>query len=80
VALAAAPLLSRASGLTQRSGLQKAQDPASMIPSQEPSSETLVLVVKGDEILGYRGFNKIPVSDASLAGMLHGRFSTGASS
>jgi len=51
-----------------------------MIPSQEPSSETLVLVVKGDEILGYRGFNKIPVSDASLAGMLHGRFSTGASS
>jgi hypothetical protein len=74
VALAAAPLLSKASGLTQRPGPQKAQSPASLA-SPRSSSEPLVLVVRGDEILGYRGLVKVPVSDASLAGMLHSRFS-----
>ena len=79
-ALAAAPLLGKVSALTQPAGLQKAQEPAILAPSQTSQSEPLVLVVKGDEILGYRGLTKVPMNDASLAGMLHSRFSKGESS
>jgi hypothetical protein len=79
-ALAAAPLLGKVSALTQPAGLQKTQEPASLAPSQPSQSEPLVLVVRGDEILGYRGLTKVPMNDASLAGMLHSRFSKGESS
>ena len=79
-ALAAAPLLGKVSALTQPAGLQKMQQPASLAPSQSSQAEPLVLVVKGDEILGYRGLTKVPMNDASLAGMLHSRFSKGESS
>jgi hypothetical protein len=79
-ALAAAPLVGKVSALAQPAGLQKAQVPAVQAPSQQSHSEPLVLVVKGDEILGYRGLTKVPMNDASLAGMLHSRFSQGESS
>jgi hypothetical protein len=80
-ALAAAPLLGKVSALTQPAGLQKTQGQAGPTLSQQQShSEPLVLVVKGDEILGYRGLTKVPMSDASLAGLLHSKFSTGESS
>jgi hypothetical protein len=79
-ALAAAPLLGKVSALTQPAGLQKTQEPPSLAPSQSSQSEPLVLVVRGDEILGYRGLTKVPMNDASLAGMLHSRFSKGESS
>jgi hypothetical protein len=80
-ALAAAPLVGKVSALAQPAGLQKAQAPAVQAPSsQQSNSEPLVLVVKGDEILGYRGLAKVPMNDASLAGMLHSRFSKGESS
>jgi hypothetical protein len=80
-ALAAAPLVGKVSALGQTPGLQKTQAPAVETPSQQQSySEPLVLVVRGDEILGYRGLTKVPMSDASLAGMLHSRFSKGESS
>jgi hypothetical protein len=79
-ALAAAPLLGRVSALTQPDGLQKTQGLTGPTPTQQSHSEPLVLVVKGDEILGYRGLSKVPMNDASLAGMLHSRFSQGESS
>jgi hypothetical protein len=79
-ALAAAPLVGKVSALAQPAGLQKTQAPAVQTPSQQSNSEPLVLVVKGDEILGYRGLTKVPMNDASLAGMLHSRFSKGESS
>jgi len=74
-ALAAAPLVGKVSALAQPAGLQKTQAPAVQTPPGESHSEPLVLVVKGDEILGYRGLTKVPMNDASLAGMLHSRFS-----
>lgn len=79
-ALAAAPLLGKVSALAPTAGLQKTQAPAIQAPSQQSHSEPLVLVVKGDEILGYRGLTKVPMSDASLAGLLHSKFSAGESS
>jgi hypothetical protein len=79
-ALAAAPLLGKASAFQQLSGTQKTQVPVSPTTSQQSYSEPLVLVIKGDEILGYRGLTKVPMNDASLAGMLHSRFSKGESS
>jgi hypothetical protein len=82
-ALAAAPLVGKVSAFGQSAALQKTQAPALQTPSspsQQSYSEPLVLVVKGDEILGYRGLTKVPVNDASLAGMLHSRFSKGESS
>ena len=79
-ALAAAPLVGKVSALTQPAGLQKTQAPAVRLPLRQSQSEPLVLVVKGDEILGYRGLTKVPMNDASLAGMLHSRFSKGESS
>ena len=79
-ALAAAPLVGKVSALAQPAGLQKTQAPAVQAPAGESHSEPLVLVVKGDQILGYRGLTKVPMNDASLAGMLHSRFSQGESS
>jgi len=79
-ALAAAPLIGKVSALAQPAGLQKTQAPAVQTPSQQSYSEPLVLVVKGDEILGYRGLTKVPMNDASLSGLLHSRFSKGESS
>jgi hypothetical protein len=79
-ALAAAPLVGKVSALTQPAGMQKTQAPSVQAASQQSHSEPLVLVVRGDEILGYRGLTKVPMNDASLAGMLHSRFSKGESS
>ena len=79
-ALAAAPLVGKVSALAQPAGLQKTQVPVVQAPAGESHSEPLVLVVKGDQILGYRGLTKVPMNDASLAGMLHSRFSKGESS
>jgi hypothetical protein len=75
VALAAVPYLAKASAFEQLSGPQKGAPaaPAGQ-PSQHSSTEPLVLFVKGDKILGYRGLDEIPVHDASLAGMLNAKF------
>jgi len=82
VALVAAPYLAKASALQQLSGSSKAEPSAAAFgPSVgQTSAETLVLVVRGDKVLGYRGLEEIPVQDASLAGMLNGRFSKGVAS
>ena len=77
VALAAVPYLAKASAFEQMSGQQK--NVAVAKPSQHSSTEPLVLFVKGDKVVGYRGLDEIPVHDASLAGMLNSRFD-GASS
>ena len=75
VALAAVPYLAKASAFAQLSGPQKgAPAAAGGQPSQHSSTEPLVLFVKGDKILGYRGLDEIPVHDASLAGMLNAKF------
>jgi len=77
VALVAAPYLARSSALQQLSGPQKSEPTTTgALPSGLQSSETLVLVVRDDKILGYRGLDEIPVQDASLAGMLNGRFAS----
>ena len=77
VALAAAPYLAKASAFEQMSGQQKsAAATAAAQPSQHSSPEPLVLFVKGDKVVGYRGMEEIPVHDASLAGMLLGRFNS----
>lgn len=78
VALAAAPYLAKASAFQQLSGSQKSGPAAAVIqPSAgKTGAEPLVLVVKGDQILGYRGLDEIPVQDALLAGMLNGRFNS----
>ena len=83
VALAAVPYLAKASAFQQLSGQQKSEPAATAAQpsSQRLSTEPLVLFIKGDQILGYRGLDEIPVKDASLAGMLNGMFSSkGASS
>lgn len=79
-ALAATPYLAKASALGQLSGAQKGQSVATMAPpSGQSSAVPLVLYIKGDQILGYRGLEEIPLKDASLASMLNDTF-RGASS
>jgi len=74
-ALVAAPYLAKSSAFSQLSGSQKSGTAATAAqPSGVTSSQLLILVVKDDKILGYRGLEEIPVQDASLAGMLNGRF------
>jgi hypothetical protein len=78
VALAAVPYLAKASAFQELSGPQKNAPGASAAqPSaQQASAQPLVLFVKGDQVIGYRGLDEIPVQDASLAGMLNGRFNS----
>jgi hypothetical protein len=78
VALAAAPYLAKASAFQQLSGPQKSGSvvTATQPSAQQSSAQPLVLFVKGDQILGYRGLDEIPVQDASLAGMLNSRFNS----
>jgi hypothetical protein len=77
-ALAAAPLLAKASAFSNVSGPQKGVQSANLIaPSgQQSAVEPLVLYVRGDQIVGFRGLDEIPVNDASLAGMLNSAFSS----
>ena len=75
VALAAAPYLAKASALQQLTGAQKSGPVAAVAkPAAQQSTKPLVLIVKDDHVLGYRGLEEIPVHDISLASMLHGRF------
>jgi hypothetical protein len=75
VALAAVPYLAKASALEQTSGLKESSPaPSAGQHSANSSNEPLVLFVKGDKILGYRGLNEMPVQDALLAGMLNAKF------
>lgn len=79
VALAATPVLAKTSAFSLASAPQKGgQAAASQVSAAKSEGEELVLHVRGDTITGYRGLNKIPVQDASLASMLHGRFNSGA--
>jgi hypothetical protein len=83
VALAAAPVLAKASAFSLTSGPQKSEPgaAAAQLSIEQSRGEPLVLLVRGDKVTGYRGLEEMPVQDASLAGMLHGRFnSKGASS
>jgi len=75
VALAAVPYLAKVSALEEMSGPQKSSPATSAAQhSADSPHEPLVLFVKGDKILGYRGLNEIPLQDASLAGMLNAKF------
>jgi hypothetical protein len=78
VALAAAPYLAKASAIQQLSGPQKSAPTivGSQASRRNYSTEPLVLVVRGDQILGYRGLEELPLQDASLAGLLDGIFSS----
>jgi len=78
VALAALPFVAKASAFQQISGQQRSPAVGAGIKAspQQLSGETLVLYVKGDQVVGYRGLAEIPVQDSSLAGMLNGRFSS----
>jgi hypothetical protein len=77
-ALAAAPFLSRASAFTRGSSSgtssQAAGAPTGF--AQQSSDKPLVLVVRGDQVLGYRGHEEIPMQDSSFASMLHEKFTS----
>ena len=75
-ALAAAPLFGKASAMQQLSVSQKAGVAKDLAGSsgQQAREKPLVLIVKGDQILGYRGLQEMRVHDPSLSSMLNGRF------
>ncbi|MDA4116542.1 MAG: hypothetical protein OK442_08315 [Thaumarchaeota archaeon] len=74
-ALAAAPLLGKASAMQKLSGSQKAGLPNNLTAAPEQSYEKpLVLIVKGNQILGYRGLKEVRVQDSSLSSMLNAKF------
>ena len=75
-ALAAAPYLAKASAFQQLPGSEKngAASEVMRPTAQQSYDAPLVLVVKGDQIMAYRGLNQMPVQDSSLAGMLNDRF------
>jgi hypothetical protein len=75
-ALAAAPYLAKASMFTQQATPAKlaSAGTAPQLSAQRSSQEPLILVVKGDQVLGYRGLEEMPVRDASLAAMLNNAF------
>ena len=74
-ALAASPYLAKVSAFAQQSNTSR---PASAgNAAQAPSSgEPLVLLVKGDQVTGYRGLEEMPLRDASLASMLNSAFAS----
>lgn len=75
-ALAAAPLLGKASAMQKLSGSQKAGSPKSLTgaPGEQSYENPLVLIVKGNQILGYRGLKEMRVQDSSLSSMLNSKF------
>jgi hypothetical protein len=75
-ALAAAPLLGKASAMQKLSGSQKTGSPKSLTGASEEQSyeKPLVLIVKGNQILGYRGLKEMRVQDSSLSSMLNAKF------
>jgi hypothetical protein len=77
-ALAAAPLLGKASAMQQLPGSQKTnQGRLAEAPGQQQSFEKpLVLIVKGNQILGYRGLKEMRVQDSSLSSTLNARFAS----
>ncbi|MGH9920513.1 MAG: hypothetical protein ACRD6W_16790 [Nitrososphaerales archaeon] len=77
-ALAAAPLLGKASAMQKLSGSQKTGLPKSLTEASAGQSyeKPLVLIVKGNQILGYRGLKEVRVQDSSLSSMLNAKFSS----
>jgi hypothetical protein len=76
-ALAAAPFLSKASAFTRGSSSgTSSQAGAPTGFAQQSSDKSLVLVVRGDQVLGYRGHEEIPMQDSSFASMLHEKFTS----
>jgi hypothetical protein len=74
--LAAAPYLAKASAFQQGPGVKNSEvaGSATRPNAQRSDEQPLVLIVKGDRILGYKGLNEMRVQDSSLAGMLNNRF------
>jgi hypothetical protein len=64
--IAATPMLSKAFGTTQQA--------SEMTREVSTSTEPLVIVVKGKELIGFRGLEEFRVADADLAYKLNSEF------
>ena len=74
-AIAAAPLLARASSIGKQQGSgRKTPSETTNGALSATSAQQLVVVVRGDQVLGYKGAEEISVQDAALASTLHAKF------
>jgi hypothetical protein len=69
--IAATPILSQAFGTTQKSS------EIPQIVHESKGTEPLVIVVKRNELIGFRGLEEVRVRDAALAAKLNNEFQTG---
>ena len=76
-ALATLPLIGRVSAVPQSSSpaVASTERPAGGA-SDQVSGLPLVVVVKGNTVMGYRGLQEMSVEDDSLASILKGAFSS----